>query len=566
MAPAPQTAPTPKSSRPPPFGSSPPRGPPRSPPPPSSSSPPPRSPPPPSSSSPPPLSPPPPSSSPPPRSPPPPSSSPPPRSPPPSSPPPRSPPPRSLPPQKDYGAGSSPPSPFSSNKGSTPRSQTPPSTSTRAFVPSSNNAARHQSPPPPTSKLHKSHSHKTPHRSTGGSSTNTTTEAIIIGLVLAGFVFLAFVTICVTCGRRKRKKQKAEAYYMKSAPGAAGGGDYYKNQWAGPPHEHLIKFKTPGMMGTPVGAGGRWATSPWSKTTGNLSASAVPPPNMPLAFSKSHFSYNELSAATDGFSQSNLLGQGGFGYVHKGVLPDGREVAVKSLKSGSNQGEREFQAEVEIISRVHHRHLVSLVGYCIADAQRMLVYEYLAPEYASSGKLTEKSDVFSFGVMLLELLTGRKPIDPTSNQMEDSLVEWVGSDLFAIFGFLASMMISLNECNEFCGPLLAKALEDQNYNELVDPRLEGNYEPNEVARMACCAAASIRHSSKQRPKMSQIVRALEGSGSLDDILKPQRSGSMSNLNQSQDTPTSIIYDTKAYNDDMRKFKEMVNSSQEFTSN
>ncbi|XP_024975309.1 proline-rich receptor-like protein kinase PERK4 [Cynara cardunculus var. scolymus] len=542
MAPAPQTAPTPKSSRPPPFGSSPPRGPPRSPPPPSSSSPPPRSPPPPSSSSPPPP--------------------------------------------------------------------------------------RHQSPPPPTSKLHKSHSHKTPHRSTGGSSTNTTTEAIIIGLVLAGFVFLAFVTICVTCGRRKRKKQKAEAYYMKSAPG----GDYYKNQWAGPPHEHLIKFKTPGMMGTPVGAGGRWATSPWSKTTGNLSASAVPPPNMPLAFSKSHFSYNELSAATDGFSQSNLLGQGGFGYVHKGVLPDGREVAVKSLKSGSNQGEREFQAEVEIISRVHHRHLVSLVGYCIADAQRMLVYEYvpnkaldfhlhgkgfpvmnwetrvrialgsakglaylhedchpriihrdikssnilldhnfeakvadfglaklssgedthistrvmgtfgyLAPEYASSGKLTEKSDVFSFGVMLLELLTGRKPIDPTSNQMEDSLVEWAG-------------------------PLLAKALEDQNYNELVDPRLEGNYEPNEVARMACCAAASIRHSSKQRPKMSQIVRALEGSGSLDDILKPQRSGSMSNLNQSQDTPTSIIYDTKAYNDDMRKFKEMVNSSQEFTSN
>lgn len=74
---------------------------------------------------------------------------------------------------------------------------------------------------------------------------------------------------------------------------------------------------------------------------------------------------------------SNLLGQGGFGYVHKGVLPNGKEVAVKSLKSGSGQGEREFQAEVDIISRVHHRYLVSLVGYCIADGQRMLVYEFV---------------------------------------------------------------------------------------------------------------------------------------------------------------------------------------------
>lgn len=52
-------------------------------------------------------------------------------------------------------------------------------------------------------------------------------------------------------------------------------------------------------------------------------------------------------------------------------------MAVKQLKMGSGQGEREFKAEVEIISRVHHRHLVSLVGYCIANDQRLLVYEFV---------------------------------------------------------------------------------------------------------------------------------------------------------------------------------------------
>lgn len=96
-----------------------------------------------------------------------------------------------------------------------------------------------------------------------------------------------------------------------------------------------------------------------------------------LGNSRSWFTYDELFKATNGFSAENLLGEGGFGSVYKGYLSDGRVVAVKQLKIGGGQGEREFQAEVEIISRVHHRHLVSLVGYCISENRQMLVYEYV---------------------------------------------------------------------------------------------------------------------------------------------------------------------------------------------
>jgi len=92
---------------------------------------------------------------------------------------------------------------------------------------------------------------------------------------------------------------------------------------------------------------------------------------------KSWFNYEELMEVTSGFSWENMIGEGGFGCVYKGTLADGRRVAVKNLKAGSGQGEREFRAEVEIISRVHHRHLVSLVGYCIAEDHRLLVYEFL---------------------------------------------------------------------------------------------------------------------------------------------------------------------------------------------
>lgn len=352
-----------------------------------------------------------------------------------------------------------------------------------------------------------------------------------------------------------------------------------------------------------------------------------PSPGMSLGFSKSTFTYEELAMATDGFSEANLLGQGGFGYVHRGVLPNGKEVAVKQLKAGSGQGEREFQAEVDIISRVHHKHLVSLVGYCSTGVQRMLVYEfvsnntlefhlhgkgrpvmdwgtrlkialgsakglaylhedchpkiihrdikasnilldfnfeakvadfglakftsdanthvstrvmgtfgYLAPEYAASGKLSDKSDVFSFGVMLLELITGRRPVDTNQSYMDDSLVDWAR-------------------------PLLTRALEDGNFDILVDRRLGRDFNQNEMSRLVACAAACVRHSARRRPRMSQVVRALEGDVSLSDLNEGIRPGH-SNVYSSYG---SSDYDTNQYNEDMKKFRKMALGSQEYGS-
>ncbi|XP_074275397.1 putative receptor-like serine/threonine-protein kinase At4g34500 [Silene latifolia] len=92
------------------------------------------------------------------------------------------------------------------------------------------------------------------------------------------------------------------------------------------------------------------------------------------------YSLRELEVATRGFSEDNVIGEGGYGIVYKGVLEDGSVVAVKNLlnnKYDKGQAEKEFKVEVEAIGKVKHKNLVGLAGYCADGAQRMLVYEYL---------------------------------------------------------------------------------------------------------------------------------------------------------------------------------------------
>ncbi|KAJ8761566.1 hypothetical protein K2173_004342 [Erythroxylum novogranatense] len=89
------------------------------------------------------------------------------------------------------------------------------------------------------------------------------------------------------------------------------------------------------------------------------------------------FDFNTIRVATNNFSLENKLGQGGFGAVYKGILSDGRQVAVKRLAQGSGQGDIEFKNEVLLVAKLQHRNLVRLLGFCLDRKERLLIYEYL---------------------------------------------------------------------------------------------------------------------------------------------------------------------------------------------
>lgn len=287
------------------------------------------------------------------------------------------------------------------------------------------------------------------------------------------------------------------------------------------------------------------------------------------------FSLSELEKATDKFNSKRVLGEGGFGRVYSGTLEDGAEVAVKLLTRDNNQnGDREFIAEVEMLSRLHHRNLVKLIGICIEGRRRCLVYElvhngsveshlhgddkikrmldwearmkialgaarglaylhedsnprvihrdfkasnvlleddftpkvsdfglareategsnhistrvmgtfgYVAPEYAMTGHLLVKSDVYSYGVVLLELLTGRKPVDMSQPQGQENLVTWAR-------------------------PLLTSR---EGLEQLVDPSLAGTYNFDDMAKVAAIASMCVHPEVTQRPFMGEVVQALK---------------------------------------------------------
>ncbi|KAJ0234535.1 Protein kinase domain-containing protein [Hirschfeldia incana] len=396
---------------------------------------------------------------------------------------------------------------------------------------------------------------------------------VIVGLLLLSLLFLA---LWLT---RKRKRKD---------PGAFVGYTMPPSGYSSPQGSDVVLFNTnasaPNKMRSHSGNDYMYASSESGMVNSNQG--------------RSWFSYDELAQVTNGFSQKNLLGEGGFGCVYKGVLADGREVAVKQLKIGGSQGEREFKAEHRLLvydyvpnntlhyhlhapgrpvmtwetrvkvaagaargiaylhedchPRIIHRDIKSsnilldnsfealVADFGLAKIAQELdlnthvstrvmgTFGYMAPEYATSGKLSEKADVYSYGVILLELITGRKPVDTSQPLGDESLVEWAR-------------------------PLLSQAIENEDFEGLVDPRLGDNFIPGEMFRMVEAAAACVRHSAARRPKMSQVVRALDTLEEASDITNGMRPG------QSQ------VYDSRQQSAQIRMFQRMAFGSQDYNS-
>ncbi|KAL0562227.1 hypothetical protein IC582_002679 [Cucumis melo] len=301
------------------------------------------------------------------------------------------------------------------------------------------------------------------------------------------------------------------------------------------------------------------------------------------------FTFNELKELTQCFTKSNYLGEGGFGPVFKGFIGENfkpglksQQVAVKILDLDGSQGHREWLAEVFFLGQLRHPNLVNLIGYCLEDEQRLLVYEYMeggnlenvlfkgcyvsnltwlqrmkialgsakglaflhetekpiifrdfkasnilldsnynpklsdfglaingldeddmhtatrvmgtegyaAPEYVMTGHLSTMSDVFSFGVFLLELLTGRRAIDNSRPSREQNLVTW--------------------------GRHLLK--DNHKLEKIIDPRLEGEYSNEGSKKLAALAHQCLSHHPKCRPSMSSVVKDLEAIVKMKEFL------------------------------------------------
>ncbi|KAK7404382.1 hypothetical protein VNO78_05242 [Psophocarpus tetragonolobus] len=293
------------------------------------------------------------------------------------------------------------------------------------------------------------------------------------------------------------------------------------------------------------------------------------------------FSLEVLKSCTSQFSSENLVGKGGSNRVYKGVLPDGKPIAVKVLQS-SKEAWKDFALEVEIISSLKHRSIAPLLGICIENNSLISVYDYfpkgsleenlhgknkdksilswevrfnvavriaealdylhrealkpvvhkdvkssnillsqrfepqlsdfglaiwgptgssfltqdvvgtfgyLAPEYFMYGKVSDKIDVYAFGVVLLELISGREPISSAACKGQESLVVWA-----------------------------KPKIDSGDIKGLLDPNLEGKFDETQLQRMVQAASLCITRAARLRPKLNQIMKILKGEEKIEYFL------------------------------------------------
>ncbi|ESW15184.1 hypothetical protein PHAVU_007G051200 [Phaseolus vulgaris] len=284
------------------------------------------------------------------------------------------------------------------------------------------------------------------------------------------------------------------------------------------------------------------------------------------------FDLATIKLATDNFSNEREIGKGGFGEVYKGVLVDGRHIAVKRLSIGSKQGSVEFKNEILLIAKLQHRNLVAFMGFCLEEEEKILIYEYvpnrsldyflfgnqqqklswherykiiggtasgilylheysqlkvihrdlkpsnilldenmnpkisdfglarifdvdqnraetdrivgtygyMSPEYAMLGQFSEKSDVFSFGIIVLEIITSKKNARSyESHNMEEGLMTYVW-----------------------------RHWKNETPMSILDPNMKENYYETEVIRCIQIGLLCVQENPNIRPTMATVVSYL----------------------------------------------------------
>ncbi|KAL2943351.1 hypothetical protein RDABS01_031699 [Bienertia sinuspersici] len=265
-----------------------------------------------------------------------------------------------------------------------------------------------------------------------------------------------------------------------------------------------------------------------------------------------YFTLRQIKAATDGFSQKNKIGEGGFGPVYKGVLPDGKVIAVKQLSSKSKQGNHEFVTEIGMISALQHPNLVQLHGCCIEGKELLLVYEYMENNSlarALFGKgltyLHEESrlkivhrDIKATNVLLDKDLNTKisdfglaKLYEEENTHISTRVAGTIGymapeyamrgyltdkADVYS-FGVVVLEIVSGTSNTDYMPKeefifLLDWAyvlLEQGNLIELVDPTLGTSYSEEEALRLLNIALLCTNPSPTLRPTMSSVVSIIE---------------------------------------------------------
>lgn len=280
--------------------------------------------------------------------------------------------------------------------------------------------------------------------------------------------------------------------------------------------------------------------------------------------------YKVLEAATKHFQESNILGEGGFGCVYMARLDDNVHVAVKRLDGGTQDAIIEFETEVQLLNKIQHPNIITLLGYSVYSDSRLLVYElmhngslesqlhgtsqgsaltwehrlkialdiargleylhehcnppvihrdlkssnilldpnfnaklsdfglavttgshnkniklsgtlgYVAPEYLLDGKLTDKSDVYAFGVVLLELLLGRKPVEKLAPAQCQSIVTWA----------------------------MPQLTDRSKLPNIVDPVISNTMDLKHLYQVAAVAVLCVQPEPSYRPLITDVLHSL----------------------------------------------------------